>query len=339
VGSVTPRVATVVIGRNESERLDRCLASLDGDGAPTVYVDSQSTDDSVAIARARGVDVVEMPAGAAPSAALARNLGVEHLIDRYPELAYVLFVDGDCVVEAGFTAAAVDVLDGDPGLAAVCGYRVEVEPHRNVFHRIAHVEWQMGGVGEVPDFAGDVVLRVSALRAVGGYSPDVVAGEDTELSSRLVAAGWRIRRLDLVSTAHDIAMSSVGQWWARSRRGGYGALLIVHRNWNTDRLFLDHARRDVLWGVVAPAAVLAVAPRTRVPLALLLARYVLSALRAAGSISSPRVTAADRLAWGFSCSFSVLPAGVGAMQYLLALARGRGPELVEYKAPGTTTLS
>ena len=194
-----------------------------------------------------------MPAGVAPSAALARNLGAEHLTDLYPDLAYVQFIDGDCVVEEEFTNAAVAVLDDDPGLAAVCGYRVEMEPHRNVFHRIAHVEWQMGGVGDVPDFAGDVVLRLNALRPAGGYSPEVVAGEDPELASRLVAAGWRIRRLDMVSTAHDIAMSSVRQWWARSRRGGYGSLLVAIRNRNTDRLFLDQARRNVLWGVVAPA--------------------------------------------------------------------------------------
>lgn len=332
-------MATVVIGRNESARLDRCLSSLAAVDGPTVYVDSQSRDDSVAIARARGVDVVEMPADASPSAALARNLGAEHLSGLYPDLAYVQFIDGDCVVEDGFTDAAVAALDDDAGLAAVCGYRVEMEPHRNVFHRIAHVEWQMGGVGDVREFGGDVVLRLAAFRPARGYSPDIVAGEDPEFASRLVDAGWRIRRLDIVSTAHDIAMSSVRQWWARSRRGGYGSLLVTIRNWNTDRLFLDQVRRNVLWGVAAPAVVLALTPRTRVPLALLIARYVLSAFRAAGSISSSRVTAVDRLAWGFSCTFSAVPAGFGAMQMLLAHARGRRPELVEYKAAAPTRLS
>lgn len=332
-------MATVVIGRNESARLDRCFASLANADTPTVYVDSQSTDDSVAIARARAVDVVEMPAGVAPSAAMARNLGAEQLAGLYPDLAYVQFIDGDCILQEGFTDAAVDALDADPGLAAVCGYRVEMEPHRNVFHRIAQVEWQMGGVGDVGEFGGDVLIRLSALRAAGGYAPEVVAGEDPEFASRLVDAGWRIRRLDTVSTAHDIAMSSVRQWWGRSRRGGYGSLLVTIRNWNTDRLFLDQVRRNILWGVLAPAAVLALAPRTRVPLALLLARYVLSAFRAAGSITSSRVTRTDRLAWGFSCTFSALPAGFGAIQYLLAHARGRGPKLVEYKERPAPRLS
>ena len=43
----------VVIGRNEGERLVRCLRSIGG-GVPVVYVDSGSTDGSVAAATAAG---------------------------------------------------------------------------------------------------------------------------------------------------------------------------------------------------------------------------------------------------------------------------------------------
>ena len=57
----TPRapqdVGLVVIGRTEGERLVRCLASVAGCGA-VVYVDSGSTDDSVAAARRAGVRVI-----------------------------------------------------------------------------------------------------------------------------------------------------------------------------------------------------------------------------------------------------------------------------------------
>ena len=46
-------IGVVAIGRNEGERLRRCLESLDGHGLTVVYVDSGSTDDSVALARSR----------------------------------------------------------------------------------------------------------------------------------------------------------------------------------------------------------------------------------------------------------------------------------------------
>jgi GT2 family glycosyltransferase len=333
---MSSRFGTVVIGRNEGPRLAGCLDSLSSLGAPVVYVDSQSTDRSVEIALARGAEVVEMPSEASPSAALARNLGAERLADLVDELKYVQFIDGDCLLNPDFTTAALAEMDGDASLAAVCGFRVESEPHRNIWHRIAHVEWQMGPVGDVPGFAGDVVVRKDAFEAVNGYDPSIIAGEEPELSLRMIAAGWRICRVDVVSTVHDIAMETAAEWWARSRRGGYGRSLVAHRRWGIDRLHAERIGKDLLWGVVGPAVALVSLPRTRIPLVLLAGRYVVSALRAAAWIDDARpVTVADRLAWGFSCTFSAVPAGIGALQYAAATMRGKSPALVEYKFADT----
>jgi hypothetical protein len=51
-------LGAVVIGRNEGARLVACLESLSGAVRPLVYVDSGSTDGSVAAARAAGALVV-----------------------------------------------------------------------------------------------------------------------------------------------------------------------------------------------------------------------------------------------------------------------------------------
>ncbi len=53
-------VAAIAIGRNEGDRLVRCLASLAGQAAPIVYVDSGSTDGSVEAAREAGATVVTL---------------------------------------------------------------------------------------------------------------------------------------------------------------------------------------------------------------------------------------------------------------------------------------
>ena len=53
-------LAAVVIGRNEGDRLVRCLTSLKGQAAPVVYVDSGSTDGSVERARDMGAEVVSL---------------------------------------------------------------------------------------------------------------------------------------------------------------------------------------------------------------------------------------------------------------------------------------
>lgn len=49
-------IGVVVIGRNEGSRLERCLASLAGAADQVVYVDSGSTDGSVQMAQARGIE-------------------------------------------------------------------------------------------------------------------------------------------------------------------------------------------------------------------------------------------------------------------------------------------
>ena len=56
----TVKVAIVVIGRNEGERLRACLDSLQGRSAVAIYVDSGSTDRSVEIAREIGFQVIEL---------------------------------------------------------------------------------------------------------------------------------------------------------------------------------------------------------------------------------------------------------------------------------------
>ena len=54
------QLGVVIIGRNEGERLRRCLASVVGCGFSVIYVDSGSTDKSLELARELGVEVVEL---------------------------------------------------------------------------------------------------------------------------------------------------------------------------------------------------------------------------------------------------------------------------------------
>ena len=67
----------VVIGRNEGERLKRCLTSLSlSKMSLLVYVDSGSTDGSAQWARERGVAVVDLDMRMPFTAARARNAPV-----------------------------------------------------------------------------------------------------------------------------------------------------------------------------------------------------------------------------------------------------------------------
>ena len=74
--------------------LGRVAAALRAAGRGRVLVvDPASTDDTAAIARSLGADVISLPERAGPAG--ARNAG-----DLHVAAEVVLFIDSDCVVEA-----------------------------------------------------------------------------------------------------------------------------------------------------------------------------------------------------------------------------------------------
>jgi glycosyltransferase involved in cell wall biosynthesis len=121
-------LGVVIIGRNEGERLLRCLLSVACDGRRLVYVDSGSTDGSVAAAQAVGAEVVNLDNRNGFTAARARNVGFRHLTALAPETEWVQFVDGDCEVQPSWWGAAQTLLRSRPDVVAVCGRRRERHP-------------------------------------------------------------------------------------------------------------------------------------------------------------------------------------------------------------------
>jgi GT2 family glycosyltransferase len=250
-------IGVVVIGRNEGERLERCLAS--SPQGVLVYVDSGSTDGSVALARARGAEVVELDRASPFTAARARNAGFQRLLETQPHFDYVQFLDGDCELAAGWLERAAAFLSRHEDVAAVCGRLREKHPERTVYNLLCDIEWDTPR-GAARTCGGIAMMRVDALVAARGYRAELIAGEEPELCVRLRAAGWRIWRLDAEMAAHDAAISRFGQWWRRALRAGYafaqGAAL--HGD-PPERLGVRESRSAWFWacGIPLLAAVLA----------------------------------------------------------------------------------
>jgi GT2 family glycosyltransferase len=326
-------IGVVAIGRNEGERLVRCLASLPAGCRRIVYVDSGSADGSVAAARARGVDVVDLDLSIPFTAARARNAGWQHLLEREPELAMILFLDGDCELVDGFLAAAAETMRAARDVVAVCGWRRERWPDRTPFNTICDVEWRGGPVGETRSFGGDVLLRASALRAVGGYDAKVIAAEDDELGVRLRREGGRLVRIDAVSTLHDAAMTKVQQWWRRATRCGHGyAQLHDLYGAPPERYFAREVRRAYLWGLGLPMLAVGLGPPTLGLSLGLLAAYPAQAFRTFRGARRRGFTARESALWGASCAASTLPEAVGILKYRLDRIRRRAPTIIEYKS-------
>lgn len=326
------RVGVVAIGRNEGERLRRCLESMPPDLGGVVYVDSNSTDGSVALAREHGVSVVELDMSIPFTAARARNAGFAHLLREHPELEAVQFVDGDCGVCEGWIESAAGDLARHPQWVAVCGWRRELFPERSVYNRLCDLEWIAPAPGDVGDFGfgGDVLIRVDAFREAGGYDETLIAGEDPELSARLRYAGGEVVRVDRDMTRHDADMFSASQWWRRSVRSGhaFAEVASLHRERG---LFRRNLRSIALWGLAMPAGIVLAAPVLPIAAFAGIVLYALQIGRIVRSMDVARTTSSQRVLWGVSCMASQLPKGWGALTFWINQARGERQELIEYK--------
>lgn len=108
------RIGLVAIGRNEGERLILCLKSLIEhlpEDTPIVYVDSSSTDGSVEAAKSFDVTVIELDSSIPLSAARGRNTGFNYLVENFPQLEYVQFIDGDCELLPGWIEKALEAIE------------------------------------------------------------------------------------------------------------------------------------------------------------------------------------------------------------------------------------
>src|SRR5690349_8029988 len=156
------KVGLVAIGRNEGERLKRCLRSARPQVKELVYVDSGSSDDSVAFARSLGVHVVELDTSIPFTAARARNEGARRLREVMPDVQFVQFVDGDCELDAAWIARALAEFSERPRAAVVCGRRRERFPEASVYNRLCDIEWATP-VGQAAACGGDFLARLDAF--------------------------------------------------------------------------------------------------------------------------------------------------------------------------------
>lgn len=337
-------IGVIAIGRNEGERLRRCLESVVGRGLGVVYVDSNSSDGSVAIARSLGAEVIELDMSLPFSAARARNAGFEQFIHGNPDARYVQFVDGDCEIVAGWIERAKSELDARPDVAVVCGRRRERSPDASVYNRLADLEWDTP-IGEADSCGGDAMMRVDAFRAAHGFDPSVAAGEEPELCQRLRKSGWKVLRIDAEMTLHDSAMLHFAQWWKRAVRSGYGAADVASR-FGREGLFAGQVRSARLWAIGWPVAVILVGivvgmaagakwgAAAAAALALALAAQM---LRVAFRSRHRMRSFADAVALGILTMLGKWAGLLGELRYRRDRRSGRNTRLIDYKTAGKRT--
>jgi GT2 family glycosyltransferase len=323
-------VGVVVIGRNEGQRLVTCLKTVAALGDRVVYVDSGSSDGSVAMARGLGLRVVELDLSKPFTAARARNAGLAELVARASvRQDFVQFIDGDCELSPGWLERAVTFLRARPDVAVACGRCRERYPENSLYNKLCDIEWDTP-IGEASGCGGIAMMRTSALAEVGGFNPDVVAGEDSELCTRLRNKGHKIWRLDAEMNLHDAAILHFGQWWKRSVRLGYAYAQVAWMRRNEpDHMWRDELVRTVVWGAVLPIAIILLA-FVRLEALALFALYPLQVYRIAA-----KRDIADPASWYYAFATAIPSKVAGCLGILTYLKRcwlDNPVRLIEYKS-------
>lgn len=323
----------VTIGRNEGDRLKVGLRAIVNlcPLAPIVYVDSGSSDDSVAFARSLGVRVVELDLSIPFTAARARNAGFNALIDSKPDLDFVQFLDGDCELQPGWMETAISTFQQNPDVAIVSGRRHERFCDASIYNELIDIEWDTP-IGETKAVPGDMCVKADVFQKVGGFNNQIIAAEDDDLCLRTAELGFKILRVDASMSYHDADMHRVKQWYKRAKRCGHGYANINHLHGNRhNNYFSRQLKSTYFWGGIVPA--LFVASLILYPLLALLigAAYLLIMARSCFR----RWRQGDRFSIAFTYSFliytSKVPELFGIIQYWRNHLFKRQHQLIEYK--------
>ncbi|MEE9386236.1 MAG: glycosyltransferase family A protein [Nannocystaceae bacterium] len=319
-------IGVVIIGRNERPHLSRALDSIPACAAMTVYADGDSSDDSAEWVEQAypTVKVVRVDTSCPPSPSRGRNTGYAVLTRELASLRHVQFLDGDCQLCPSWLPAASAYLDANEDVGVVGGRLRERERERNIYHRLADMEWD-APPGDVDSMGGIMMVRAAAWAQVGGQHPGMIAAEEKEFCQRILLAGHRVVRLPNDMALHNIDMTTFGQWWTRSLRMGHACAhgLWVHR----DRA---HTRRLVsllTYALVVPGVALGGATQTSGLALLLFAVYIRlwsKLVRSRRKIGDPP---ADARLYATANILNKLPGALGVGWFVgrLLLHRRAGP--------------
>ena len=164
----------------------------------------------------------------------------------------------------------------DPQVGAVMGRVVPHNTGRSLLTELLSMEraagYQVGqqaryNLGLTPQFGGTVGgVRASALRAAGGWNPESLT-EDTDLTFRLVAQGWKIAYANRAECYEEVPET----WEVRRRQIG---------RWSVGHTDCLHR---LLWQVVRSKAL---SPMEKLDAALVLASYLTAPVLVLGWIAS-----------------------------------------------------
>lgn len=190
-------VSVVIPCHNQAKFVAEAIASIRAQDWPIreiIVVDDGSTDDSAAVARAAGAQVVSQNQR---GAAAARNTGVRHASG-----ALIAFLDGDDVWPAGSLGARAAALD-ETGADMAFG-RIEQRHNSPAFGDPGYPGYSIPG-----RVAGSLLLRRASFERVGPFNENLKEAEVIDWVARADEArlsSVRVENIVLLRRIHGANM-------------------------------------------------------------------------------------------------------------------------------------
>jgi len=197
---VNYRVSIVIIGRNEESSIGKCIAAALAaaeqiGGAEMIYVDSNSTDNTVAVAQRYGLKVVMLDPDLRACPSAGRYAGSIAATGEY-----ILFLDADTLIYSDFLPSAIHNLDADGTLGGVNG---RIDDFTDAGDQVFDIDERSDDVMDAKWLRGPACFyRREALINVGSFNPDLAMEEEAELGLRLVAGGWKLNVIPIPMARH-----------------------------------------------------------------------------------------------------------------------------------------
>lgn len=217
-------VSVIIPTYNEERFIGRCLDAVFAQDYPggmveVIVVDNGSSDNTVALVRARGAQVHQFPA--IPVGAL-RNRGA-----RLATHEVLAFLDADCIPPRHWLQGCAEAMSQG---ACLTGDSYDIPEHPHWIERAWFAQEPVGRRRTHLIPAGDMILPRESFLALGGFNETLTAGEDAEFCLRArerlpIIADDRTRVVHLGNPA------SVHQFLARETWHGMGALGGLRLNW------------------------------------------------------------------------------------------------------------
>ena len=196
------RVSIIIKALNEENRIvaavQSALATVETVGGEVVLADSCFTDNTVALAGAYPIRIVQLARAEQRCCGVGPQLGYQHCAGEY-----VYILDGDMEMLPGFLPQALDFTEAHPDIAGVGGQVVETNTTSlkyvgRVERGLSHM--QAGFVDRL-DMGG--LYRRGAVEQAGYFSDsNLHSYEEFDLAVRLRAHGWKLQRINIDSVLY-----------------------------------------------------------------------------------------------------------------------------------------